>query len=161
MSFGTGHHETTRLVLQLMQKIPLQQKKILDFGCGTGVLGIYALLQGAAQVTGLDIDDWAAENAPENVALNKVQNFQFIQGGLPMVKSQQFDGILANINRNILMDSMELFQKLLVTDGWLLISGFLNEDEKILLNAAGKCQFAPQAILQENQWSAIGLLRKN
>ena len=114
-TFGTGHHETTQLVLGLMQSIDFKDKDVFDYGCGTGVLGFFAAQLGAQHIMAIDIDDWSADNVLENAKLNHIDNLQFEQGTLDAIDlSKKYDVILANINKNILVSSFErlaLFSK--------------------------------------------------
>jgi ribosomal protein L11 methyltransferase len=140
-TFGTGHHETTRLMLQLMMREAMKGKKVLDYGTGTGVLGIFALRLGAASVLGIDIDAWSAENISENVELNKVEGFTFLKGELEIVKEKGFDLVLANINKNILLRSFETLAGVMQQNGVLLISGFYETDLPELESEASKYGF--------------------
>lgn len=126
MSFGTGHHATTWLMLEAMQKLNFNQKEVLDFGTGTGLLAILSEKLGAASVTAIDIDEWSIMNAAENIALNKCSAIQLLQADNPGERS--YDVILANINRNILLDNMEQLARQLKKDGVLLLSGILQAD---------------------------------
>jgi ribosomal protein L11 methyltransferase len=136
-TFGTGHHETTQLMLQLMLDETFSGKLIFDFGCGTGILGLMALKLGAERVTGNDIDGWCTDNINENMQLNHLQAFEFRQGDLSVIKSdERFDGILANINKNILMANFEKLTTHLKRGGFLLISGFYEQDLDDLKSAA-------------------------
>ncbi|MFY7651708.1 MAG: 50S ribosomal protein L11 methyltransferase [Chitinophagaceae bacterium] len=131
MSFGTGHHPTTFLVLQLMELINFNGKLVYDFGTGTGVLAIYAEKLGAAKVLAVDNDNWCVENTKENVAQN---NCHFIEVGKVLNANQQqiFDIVIANVNRNIIIDNIEYLQNAMKADGQLLLSGLLDADENEL-----------------------------
>ncbi len=128
MSFGTGHHETTRLMIEFMRDIPVKKKKVLDMGCGTGILSILAAKMDAALVTAVDIDKWAYSNATENARKNNIGSIQFIQGDIDAVRQNKYDVILANINRNILMLYIKHYARMLTTSGFLIISGILIQD---------------------------------
>ena len=127
-TFGTGHHETTQLMIQLMFQQQFENKRVFDYGCGTGVLAIMAAKLKAKEIYAIDIDEWCADNVPENMRLNQIENIVFEIGTLDVVKPEHFDIILANINKNILLASFEKLSTLLVTNGTLLISGFYEAD---------------------------------
>jgi ribosomal protein L11 methyltransferase len=127
MAFGTGHHETTSLMVSALINLDLKGKKVLDMGCGTGVLGILAGLREANEVIGIDIDKWAYENAIENARINEVE-MNVLHGGTEVIPDIEFDVILANINRNILIEQAPAYNKALNFCGRLLLSGILAED---------------------------------
>lgn len=127
MAFGTGHHETTSLMISTMLDMDLSNKTVLDMGCGTGVLGILACKKNAREVIGIDNDKWAYENAKENVALNEVEMTVHL-GGTEVIPNMEFDVILANINRNILIEQASGYHEALNYCGRLLLSGFLAKD---------------------------------
>ena len=159
-TFGTGHHETTQLMLQFMMEENFQRKSIFDFGCGTGILGLMALKLGAIQVIGNDIDAWCTDNINENMQLNQLEAFEFRQGDLSVIKTdERFDGILANINKNILMANFEELSIHLKAGGFLLISGFYEEDIIDLKIAAAKYGFSMVNSMGQNGWAAAKLIR--
>jgi ribosomal protein L11 methyltransferase len=153
-TFGTGHHETTQLVLRLMLQENLRNKRVFDYGSGTGVLAIMASKMEAQSVYAIDIDDWSAENIFENTQLNEVDNIEFEQGDLNIVKPQQFDIILANINKNILLFSFEQLGQLTLSGGTLLISGFYESDLNDLKVSAAKAGFSVHQHIVLNNWCA-------
>ncbi len=155
MSFGTGHHETTRLMIQQMQKIDLLAKNVLDMGCGTGVLSILAKKMGAKTVTGIDIDPWSYENAMENIQLNQVDHIDIVQGNTAQIPSQSFDVILANINRNVLLEDMSSYVQHLANEGTLLLSGFYEADEAQLSQKAQSLNLIVHRQLSEHRWVAV------
>ena len=128
MSFGTGHHETTHLMLGFMKDQDWTGLHVLDMGSGTGVLGIYAAKKGAAKVVCIDIDEWAAPNTVDNIALNAVENVATIQGDADSIPEEKYDVILANINRNILIEDMPKYAEHMMQKGRLVLSGILLED---------------------------------
>jgi ribosomal protein L11 methyltransferase len=153
-SFGTGHHETTFTIMQLMLDMNLANKKVFDYGSGTGILAILAAKLGATHILANDIDTWAAENILENIALNQTLPINFIEGDLHAVPAQIFDVILANINRNILMESFVHLYPLLVSAGQLLISGFYTSDLPYLKQEAEKNGFVFKSSTEQNNWCA-------
>jgi ribosomal protein L11 methyltransferase len=160
-TFGTGHHATTQLMLQLMLDTDFSNKNILDYGCGTGVLGIMAVKQGANKVLGIDIDEWCTDNIEENKALNNITAFEFRQGTLEVLKENEiFDCILANINKNILLSSFATLSKHLANNGMLLISGFYETDLDDLATAALSSHLHVHHHLTKNEWCAA-LLKKH
>ena len=122
MAFGTGHHQTTGLILREILKMELQGKSVLDMGCGTAVLAILASMKGADSITGIDIDDWAYKNAIENVRLNNVKNIKLMRGGAELLGDESYDVIFANINRNILLRDIPLYAKSMNHNAKLIMS---------------------------------------
>jgi ribosomal protein L11 methyltransferase len=156
MTFGTGHHETTYLCLEAILNRTINNKTVLDIGCGTGILGILAALKGAASVTAIDNDPVAAENAGENAALNKVDNkVKVIEGDVSAIQNRQFDLIVANINRNVLLNDMERYVKSLNKEGVLIISGFYKDDVPLLLNSATALGLEKVRESWRNGWTAL------
>jgi ribosomal protein L11 methyltransferase len=157
MAFGTGHHETTYMVMQLMQYIDFVGKKVLDYGCGTGILAILASKMGATDLEAVDIEEPSYENTIENCAINGVHNVKSFCGTLDVVPSSNFDIILANINRNVILYSLPDLKKRLNKGGILLISGFLKQDEQILLDATAKQGFQHIETKQRGNWLSMKL----
>jgi ribosomal protein L11 methyltransferase len=153
-TFGTGHHETTQLVLRLMLQENFKNKRVFDYGCGTGVLAIMASKMEAQSIYAIDIDDWSAENIFENTQLNQVDNIEFEQGDLNIVKPQQFDIILANINKNILLFSFDQLSNLILQGGTMLISGFYESDLDDLKKASAVYGFQYHQHITLNNWCA-------
>ncbi len=153
-SFGTGHHETTASILTQMLAIDFNEKKVFDYGSGTGILAILAKKLGAASVVANDIDDWAAENIQENIGLNQVSDITFIHGDLSKVSDHDFDIILANINRNVLQASMSDMAALLNKNGQIIISGFYESDLIILKDSILAAGLLVQTYLTKNNWCA-------
>jgi ribosomal protein L11 methyltransferase len=131
MSFGTGHHETTSLMVTALLEMDLNRKTVLDMGCGSGVLGILALLKNAGRVIAIDNDKWAYENAWENASKNKVK-MEVLLGSSNAIPPLEFDIMMANINRNILVEHAPDYCKRLSDTGRILLSGFLEEDIEII-----------------------------
>ncbi len=128
MSFGTGHHETTHMMLQHILETDLKNKKALDMGCGTGVLAILSELRGAGPIDAIDIDNWCYLNTIENVERNNCQNIKTYEGDVSLLKGKSYDIIIANINRNILLNDIQYYAKSLLPNGKLFLSGFYKED---------------------------------
>lgn len=124
MAFGTGHHQTTTMMMQYVLEIDLTDNLVLDMGAGTGILGILAAKRGARQIVAIDNDDVCYLSAIENAALNKIDNLTSLCGGKEVIPSEKFDVILANINRNILLDQIESYAAVLKNNGIILFSGF-------------------------------------
>ncbi len=156
MSFGTGHHETTELMIRQMLEMDFQEKTVLDMGAGTGVLSILAEKLGAKEITAIDIDEWAYENMMENFDLNNTKHITPYLGGATLLKDpEKFDIILANINLNILMQDFESYAKSLKKGGQLLLSGFLNQDIPVLKEKAKKFGMLFERHLEKNQWNSL------
>jgi len=129
MSFGTGHHETTSLMVRHQLDIDHRGKKVLDCGCGTGILSILASKLNATSVTGYDIDEWAVENSEGNARLNDIEDIKFLQGKIRSLELPgKYDLVLANINKNILLDEIKEYARYIEKEGLLVLSGFYSED---------------------------------
>lgn len=137
-AFGTGTHETTRLVISSMLGMNLNQKRVLDCGCGTGILGIAAIKMGAKEVVGYDIDEWSVENTNHNAELNHVENLNVYLGNSAVLNhiSGLFDLVVANINRNILLADMAIFREVMAPSATMILSGFYEEDVPLLVEKA-------------------------
>jgi ribosomal protein L11 methyltransferase len=157
MSFGTGHHETTFLMINELYNLDLNHKSILDMGSGTGVLSIVASKNGAKQVVGIDIDEWAFQNSIDNAKLNNTENISFLHGDIKLIENQDFDIILANINRNIIEKDIEEYYNLLSDKGDLLISGFLVEDVDFIINLSINNRFNVINKKNKGQWLMVHL----
>jgi ribosomal protein L11 methyltransferase len=155
MAFGTGHHETTFSVIEIMEGIQFEGKSVLDYGCGTGVLAILASRLGAVQVEAVDIEIESYRNTVENSAINGVSNVQAFHGILSDVPGVDFDIILANINRNVILDSLGPLSKLLKPAGLLVVSGFVLDDEPLMLKSLQKQGFEVLEIKRKNNWLAM------
>ena len=128
MSFGTGHHETTHMMIQHLLETDVAGKKTLDMGCGTAILAILAEMKGAQPIDAIDIDNWCYLNSIENVERNNCSQITVYEGEAALLKGKQYDVIIANINRNILLNDMQSYVDCLNKNGILLLSGFYNED---------------------------------
>lgn len=155
MAFGTGHHETTWQCIAAMEHLPLAGKKILDFGCGTGVLAILASKLGAAEVEAVDIEDESYRNTLENSAINGVENIVARCGTLTSVQGSDFDGILANINRNVILDSLPGLAQRMTSGGWLLVSGILLQDEDVVTENAANAGFVKKKKTERGNWLCL------
>ena len=159
MAFGTGHHETTWMCLRAMRELPCQGAHLLDFGCGTGVLAILAARLGAAEIEALDIEDESYQNTLENAVHNGVAE-QIIArcGTLEAVQGRDFDGVLANINRNVILEALPRLAELLKSSGWLLVSGILEQDGPMVRDAATQAGFDCQLQEQRGNWLCLRFL---
>ena len=160
MSFGTGHHETTQQLLAMQPEIDHRQKTVLDIGSGTGILAIMAAKLGAASVAATDIDDWCIENAIENFELNQVKPDWVKQGAIRTLNlTETYDIVLANINKNVLLDEMGAYATLTKTGGYLFLSGFYAHDEADLMEKAKPLGFEKLKSAEKRNWMTL-LLRK-
>ncbi|MBE0639768.1 MAG: 50S ribosomal protein L11 methyltransferase [Bacteroidales bacterium] len=155
MSFGTAHHETTRMMIEFILEQDWEGKEVLDMGSGTGVLAILASRMGAKRVVAVDNDSWAYENACENTERNLVNNVTTLLGDEKTISEMTFDVIIANINRNILLQHLPSYLNSLKSDGKLFMSGFYEEDIPILLVEADKSGLEFKAKKLLNKWAAI------
>jgi len=138
MAFGTGHHQTTTMMMQYILETDVEGKDILDMGCGTGILAILAAKKGAAKLVAIDYDEVCYQSAVENAALNGTINLEAICGGKEVIPAQQFDVILANINRNILLDQIPVYASVLKAGGSIFFSGFYESPDLDMIRAACK-----------------------
>ena len=158
MSFGTGHHATTRLMVEMLLNSDIEDKRILDMGSGTGVLAIVATKLGAESVLAVEIDDMAEESVRENIELNGVaEKVVSICGDATAIEGRAFDIVLANINRNVLLADMEAYATTLSEGGELIMSGFFEEDIEILLKKAKRFGLKKVEQLSHDEWRAIRL----
>lgn len=157
MSFGTAHHATTYMMLSYLRDLQLDGLRVLDMGCGTAVLAILAAMRGASQVEGVDVDEWAFNNALENIARNSVQHaVRCTLGGAETLSSMQpFDVILANINRNILLNDMPAYVSALKPGGTILFSGFYLSDIPVLQQKAESLGLSLRETRSRDSWAAI------
>ena len=158
MSFGTGHHATTYLMIQQMLDIDFENKTVLDMGCGTSVLAIFAKQQGAGKTVAIDIDEWSVENSIENAARNSVE-LEISQGTAENLGSENFDIILANINRNILISDIPTYVSVLNSGGQLLLSGLCFFDVDDILEVCTAQNLTLKKKLQREEWVSL-LLEK-
>ncbi len=159
MSFGTGHHETTFMMAETMKNLILNKKKVLDMGTGTGILAILSKKMGAEYVEAIDIEPGAIKSCLDNAKKNSVE-LVVKQGGKEQLDKATFDLVLANINRNILLDQMSLYSKKIIPGGKLLLSGFLIEDEETILKAANKNNLEIFKKKNKENWLCLAFIKK-
>lgn len=158
-AFGTGTHETTRMIVSTLLNIDLKGKRVLDCGCGTGILGIAASKLGASEVVGYDIDEWSSENAIHNAELNGVGNMKVMLGDASVLKSLEgkFDVVLANINRNILLADMPAFVSVMADESLLILSGFYASDVDLLIEKASSLGLSKIDSKSDSEWTCLVL----
>ena len=159
LAFGTGNHETTRMIVSTLLHLGLFKKRVLDCGCGTGILGIVAAKLGAAEVVGYDIDEWSVNNAKHNAQLNGIDNMEVYYGNASVINhiNGLFDVVVANINRNILLEDMKAFRSVLSDGGLLILSGFYEEDVPVLLEKANELGLQETERRTDNNWTCLVL----
>ncbi|MDB4198897.1 50S ribosomal protein L11 methyltransferase [Polaribacter sp.] len=155
MSFGTGHHETTHMMVQHLLQLDLENKKVLDMGCGTGILAIFAEMKGAKPLDAIDIDNWCYENSIENVTRNNCKNISVYEGDATLLVDKKYDVIIANINRNILLTDMKVYTNCLEAGGILLLSGFYEQDIPVIDAEVSKYGLKLEKFIQRNNWVAL------
>lgn len=159
MSFGTGHHQTTWMMSKALFELEKMPKKVLDMGTGTGVLAIIAEKLGAEQIVAVDIEDWSVENTLENAERNDCHAITAICGDIDVIETQQFDLILANINKNVLKSHIPTYSQLLVEKGTLFLSGFFDSDVEELVDFCRQHGLTKRRVLNKDNWAAIELYR--
>jgi ribosomal protein L11 methyltransferase len=156
MSFGTGHHATTFLMLSHQLTIDHKDKSVLDIGSGTGILAIMAHQLGAKEIEAFDIDEWCVDNGNENFDLNGMSVVRMGKGTVREVRPQgEFDIVLANINKNVLLDEMEVYATLVKTNGYLLLSGFYEHDVLDVAEKAFQYGFVEKEVQTKDGWAAL------
>lgn len=155
MSFGTGHHETTHMMIQHILKNDFKDKTVLDMGCGTGVLAILAEMKGAKSIDAIDYDNWCYVNSLENVERNNCHHITVFEGDASLLQHQKYDTIIANINRNILLNDMLSYVKCLNPSGTLFLSGFYNDDITVIEEECNKHGMKLVESLEKNNWVAL------
>jgi ribosomal protein L11 methyltransferase len=154
MSFGTAHHETTKLMIRYILDLDLQGKSLLDMGSGTAVLAILAGMKGAQPIVAIDNDEWAYNNACENVQSNNFSEIEVILGDSSLLPGKKFDNVFANINRNILLNDIPAYRQSLNPGGKLFVSGFYAEDLNLIEAKANETGLVLVSSHMENNWTA-------
>lgn len=155
MSFGTGHHETTHQMIAHLLEIDVRGKRVLDMGCGTGILAILACMKGASTITAVDIDEWAFQNTLENVRNNQCSQIIVKKGGAELLNNHEYDLILANINRNILLNDMEAYTGSMRSGSLIVFSGFYSADINIIDQKARNIDMRLLRQSEKNGWVAL------
>lgn len=160
MSFGTGHHETTYMMVQHLLQLKLENKKVLDMGCGTGILAIFAEIKGAKPIDAIDIDNWCYLNSIENAERNNCNSISVYEGDASLLKNKNYDVIIANINRNILLNDIKIYANCLSSGGILLLSGFYKEDFTIINKEAENQKLKLDGELIKNNWMSLKFVKQ-
>lgn len=162
MSFGTGHHETTFMMMKHLLNTDVTGMEVLDMGCGTAILAILALMKGAKHADAIDIDNWCYLNSIENAERNHIHNIDVYEGDATLLsdKPEKYNLIIANINRNILLDDMKAYARTLKQGGIILFSGFYTEDVPAIEQEANNNQLFLQDKLTKNNWSSLKFIKQ-
>ncbi len=155
MAFGTGHHQTTVLMMRNILDLDLKDKTVLDMGCGTAVLAILAEMRGAKKITAIDIDEWAYNNALENISLNNMSHISVLHGGAELLGKESYDVILANINRNILLQDIPTYAKALNDKGILMMSGFYEKDLPAITEKCNENGLKQLHFIVKDDWVSV------
>ncbi len=155
MAFGTGHHETTGLMIKHILETDFSNQTVLDMGCGTAILGILTAMKGAKNIVGIDIEEWAYHNAIENCKLNNIDNMTIKHGDASAIGDAKYDIILANINRNILLEDISKYRLALNENGLLLLSGFYTQDLQTIDNECSNHKLNKISVKEDNNWVAV------
>lgn len=155
MSFGTGHHETTYMMIQHILKNDFTNKSVLDMGCGTGILAILAEMKGAKPIDAIDYDNWCYLNSLENVDRNDCKHITVLEGDARLLKNRSYDIIIANINRNILLNDINVYVGCLNKNGLLFLSGFYRDDIASIEEECNKYNLKLVEFIEENNWVAL------
>ena len=160
MAFGTGNHETTSMMLEYILENNFKNKKVLDMGCGTGILGILASMKGAKEITAIDIDEWSFKGTQENAVLNNIENIEVKQGDASLLGNDTYDFIFANIQRNVLLADIPYYSKCLNKKGKIFLSGFYKEDISSIKKRAEEFGLQDSGYKQKNNWVAYAFSKK-
>ncbi len=155
MSFGTGHHQTTGLMISEILKLNLADKDVLDMGCGTAILAILASMRGSKNITAIDIDEWAYNNAIENIGLNNINNIEVLLGDAALLGDKKYDVILANINRNILLEDIPAYSDVLNAGGKLIMSGFYQQDIPLISEKCMENELVFDHYTDKDNWVSV------
>ncbi len=159
MSFGTGHHATTHMMLQFILKNDWEGKKVLDMGCGTGVLAILTEMKGAKSVDAIDIDNWCYLNSMENVVRNNCELISVYEGAAELLEGKHYDMIIANINRNILLEDISKYSECLNSGGKLFLSGFYIEDIPAIEEECNLNGLKIEDELEQENWAGLSFIK--
>ena len=155
MSFGTGHHETTHMMIQHILKNDFKDKTVLDMGCGTGVLAILAEMKGAKKIDAIDIDNWCYINSMENVERNNCSRISVYEGDAGLLNGKKYDIIIANINRNVLLNDLRYYVSCLKTSGMVFLSGFYKDDIPLITESCNNLDLNHVETIEKNHWVAL------
>lgn len=155
MSFGTGHHQTTSMMIQHLLETDLQEKKTLDMGCGTAILAILAEMKGAKPIDAIDIDNWCYLNSIENAERNSCKQISVYEGNASLLEGKKYDVIIANINRNILLNDMKMYASCLDKGSLLFLSGFYTEDIPVIDESCQQNGLKFQSKHEKDNWVAL------
>jgi len=159
MSFGTGHHATTHMMIQHILKNDWEEKSVLDMGCGTGVLAILTAMKGAGNIDAIDIDNWCYLNTLENISRNECEHINVEEGGAELLEGREYDVVLANINRNILVRDLPIYEKCLKSHANLFLSGFYAKDLPVITKACERLGLHFVENFERNNWIAAKFAR--
>ena len=159
MSFGTGHHETTYMMIQHILATDFTNKSVLDMGCGTGLLAILAEKKGATAIEAIDIDNWCYLNSLENVTRNGCKHITVLEGDASLLSGKQYDIIIANINRNILLTDLSTYVTCLNEKGSLFLSGFYDSDCELIETTCNQLNLKLENTLMRNHWVALKFVK--
>ena len=160
MSFGTGHHQTTWMMAKTLLDMKSMPSDILDMGSGTGVLAILAEKLGGKKILAIDIEDWAYDNAKDNIERNNCCEIEVLLGDVDLILAHRFNLIIANINKNVLKAHMESYSNTLLTNGILLLSGFFTSDIPELTNVAKQFNLEYHSHLSKDNWACVKLIKQ-
>jgi ribosomal protein L11 methyltransferase len=160
MSFGTGHHATTAMMVEMIDAEEMRDKSVFDYGSGTGILAIQASMKGADPIYANDIEDWAYENSIENAEINHTKNIEFIHGDIFKIPEMKFDILIANINRNIILGTLEEMMKRVHNTSVIFVSGILNIDEEAIVEAFAKYDFIKVNGNERDNWLCLKMIKK-
>lgn len=161
MAFGTGHHQTTRLIISYLLDADMTEKTVLDMGCGTSILAILAAMRGARTLTAIDIDEWCVNNSIDNLALNQIHNIKVFQGDASSLASEgPFDIIIANINRNILLADMQYYVARMNDQAEIYFSGFYESDLPLIQEEAKRLGLCYVSHRVEKEWTAAQFIKE-
>ena len=152
MAFGTGNHETTSMMLEAILENDMQNKSVLDMGCGTGILGILASMRGAKKITAIDIDEWSFKGATENAQINGIRNMEVKQGDASLLGNEKYDVIFANIHKNVLIEDMPAYNSVAPPNGLLFLSGFYLRDLDAIKATAAKLSLNYKSHQVKKNW---------